>query len=518
MSDDERRNVSYWIDSTEATAYPPLDGDRLTDVVVVGGGITGLTTAYLLARAGVRVMVVEARRICAGATGFTTGKVTSQHGLIYTKLASSHGNEQAAVYADAQQSALARIVEIVADEAIECDLRRADAYVYTEDPKRLRDVSDEYDMTSALGLPAHSVDTDIGLPWTVAGAVRFSDQVLFHPRRYCLGLAAAIERRGGTILEQTRAHDVDEHVEGDTVAVRTSGGVIRADAVVLATQTPFVDRGAFFARTQPHRSYVIAARWDDPPDGMYISADRPVRSLRPHTDAQGSVLMIGGGGHRTGQDEHTGDQYGELCRFAHDRFDMVPEWQWSAQDFTPGDGVPYIGPITANSKHTFVATGYAKWGMTNGTVAAMIISDSILGHENRWRETFDSTRVDLRRSLEIVGSQGLSTVRSIVGDRVAALVAHDVDSLAAGTGAVVRAEGHAVAAYRHEDGSLSAVSPRCTHLGCIVHFNDAERTWDCPCHGSRFDLDGHVIDGPASDDLDVVRLGVDDGPPPAEEP
>jgi nitrite reductase/ring-hydroxylating ferredoxin subunit len=180
--------------------------------------------------------------------------------------------------------------------------------------------------------------------------------------------------------------------------------------------------------------------------------------------------------------------------------------------------VPYIGPITSNSKHTFVATGYAKWGMTNGTVAAMIISDSILGHENRWRETFDSTRVDLRRSLEIVGSQGLSTVRSIVGDRVAALVAHDVDSLAAGTGAVVRAEGHAVAAYRHEDGSLSAVSPRCTHLSCIVHFNDAERTWDCPCHGSRFDLDGHVIDGPASDDLSVVRLGEDDSPSPVEKP
>jgi glycine/D-amino acid oxidase-like deaminating enzyme/nitrite reductase/ring-hydroxylating ferredoxin subunit len=518
MSDDESRNVSYWIDSTEATAYPSLHGDRLADVVVVGGGITGLTTAYLLARAGVHVMVVEARRICAGATGFTTGKVTSQHGLTYAKLASSHGHERAAVYADAQQSALARIVEIVADEAIECDLRRADAYVYTEDLKRLRDISDEYDMTSALGLPAHAVDTDIGLPWTVAGAVRFSDQVLFHPRRYCLGLAAAIERRGGTIVEQTRAHDVDESAEGDTVAVRTSGGVIRAGAVVLATQTPFLDRGAFFARTQPHRSYVIAARWDDPPAGMYISADQPVRSLRPHTDAQGSVLMIGGGGHRTGKDEHTGDQYGELRRFAHDRFDMAPEWQWSAQDFTPGDGVPYIGPITTNSKHTFVATGYAKWGMTNGTVAAMIISDSILGRENRWRDAFDSTRVDLRRSLEIVGSQGLSTVKSIVGDRVAALVANDVDSLAPGTGAVVRANGHAVAAYRHEDGRLSAVSPRCTHLSCIVHFNDAERTWDCPCHGSRFDLDGHVIDGPASDDLSVVRLGEDDSPSPVEKP
>jgi nitrite reductase/ring-hydroxylating ferredoxin subunit len=167
----------------------------------------------------------------------------------------------------------------------------------------------------------------------------------------------------------------------------------------------------------------------------------------------------------------------------------------------PADGLPYIGPITGGHPHTFVATGYAKWGMTNGTVGAMIIADSILGNDNEWRTAFDSSRVDLHRSLGVVGSQGLSTIKSVVGDRIATLAAHGVDSLVPGTGGVVRTGRRAVAAFRHEDGTIDAVSPRCTHLGCIVHFNGAERTWDCPCHGSRFDLKGHVIDGPATEDL-----------------
>jgi nitrite reductase/ring-hydroxylating ferredoxin subunit len=167
----------------------------------------------------------------------------------------------------------------------------------------------------------------------------------------------------------------------------------------------------------------------------------------------------------------------------------------------PADGLPYMGAITSSHPHIFVATGYAKWGMTNGTVGAMIIADAILGNDNEWREAFDSTRVDLHRSLGVVGSQGLSTVKSVVGERIATLAAPGVESLAPGVGAVVRVGRHAVAAYRHDDGTVDAVSPRCSHLGCIVHFNAAERTWDCPCHGSRFDLKGHVIDGPATDDL-----------------
>jgi len=185
---------------------------------------------------------------------------------------------------------------------------------------------------------------------------------------------------------------------------------------------------------------------------------------------------------------------------------MKAEWQWSAQDYVPADGLPMIGPITAGSSRTFVATGYGKCGMTNGTVAGMLISDAILGNDNPWRETFDSVAVDVPRSLGTALSQVGHTVKSVIGDRVAMLTAVRVEDLEPGHGAVVRADGHAVAAFRDPDGTITAVSARCTHLGCIVHFNDAERTWDCPCHGSRFALNGHVIDGPATTDLTAVQV------------
>ena len=493
------------MESAGAEAHAPLPGDLRTEVAVIGGGITGLTTAYLLACAGAQVVVVEADMLCSGATGFTTGKVTSQHSLIYASLIDHHGIERATIYAQAQQAAIDRIASIVATDAIDCDIARAKAYVYTETSEREDELAEELAAAIACGLPVDDAHGDIGLPWEVARAISFDDQLLFHPRRYCLGLVDQIVRRGGVVVERTRASAVDD--SDRECAVTTEHGVIRADAVVVATQTPFLDRGGFFARTKPVRSYVLAARWQDPPDGMYISIDSPTRSIRPHADADGSVLIVGGGGHPTGRDDHTDTHYEELQRFATERFGMpTAEWQWSAQDFVPADGLPFIGPITAGSPRTFVATGYAKWGMTNGTVAAMVISDAILGRANPWAATFDSTRVDASRSIGTVLSQGAHTIKSIIGDRIAAITAPDIGELGPNEGAVVRVGGHRVAAFCDDDGTITAVSATCTHLGCIVHFNDAERTWDCPCHGSRFSLDGQVINGPATANLTTVHV------------
>jgi glycine/D-amino acid oxidase-like deaminating enzyme/nitrite reductase/ring-hydroxylating ferredoxin subunit len=494
------RNVSYWIASTGATDYPALGSRGPTEVVVIGGGITGLTTAYLLASENVPVTLIEAGRICSGVTGYTTAKVTAQHGLIYSKINKRHGKDAAAMYGDAQSEAIDLIESIINTNGIACDFTRLPNYVYSEQAKMIDDLRAEAELAAELDLPA-SFDADPGLPWPVSGAVRFDNQASFHPRRYCLELAEAIVARGGVIAEHTRALDVDDDQGG--CVVRTEHGDMACRTVILATQTPFLNKGLFFARTEPSRSYAIASRVDEMPAGMYISADELVRSIRPHRGDDGNVLIVGGGGHATGREEETSKEYTELEMWAAQHFgSFTSEWKWSAQDFMPADGLPYIGQIAKHSSRVLVATGFMKWGMTNGTVAARLFTDQIIGRRNAWADLFDSTRKKPLKSAGTVLHQGAETAKSWVADRVVSLLPRSPHELAPGEGAVVEVDAEQVAAFRDEDGTVHAVSATCTHMGCIVHFNDAERSWDCPCHGSRFDVDGKVLSGPAVRDLE----------------
>lgn len=500
----EERNPSYWIETSGRRTPSPLTGDLTTEVVIIGGGLTGLTTAYLLARQGVPVVLLEADQVCSGVTAYTTGKITSQHGLIYRDLIDRHGEDTARSYATAQETAIATIRAIVEDEQIDCDLKALPAMVYTEDLAMVDQLEAEADAAASLGLAA-SYERHTDLPFDVLGAVRFEDQALFHPRRYCLGLAAAIERRGGIIAESTRALAIED---GDPCTVSTPTGTVRAHAIVMASHSPFAARGAFFARLKTHRSYAIAGRSDRLPGGMYISADDPVRSIRPHPSDDGDVLIIGGGGHPAGRpDDDTTTYYRELETWARDRFQLEPRWRWSAFDLMPGDRVPFVGKITPTSDHTYVATGYAKWGMTNATAAATMISNDIVGWDTSYADVFSPSRHAIMPQVATVAAQGAETVRSAVGERIAKAVSlRSVEDLERGEGGVVGHDGKTVAAFRDEDGYVQAVSPTCTHLGCTVHFNDAERSWDCPCHGSRFDLRGQILSGPATRPLDRVDV------------
>lgn len=503
---------SVWMATSPASDYPALKEEITAEVAVIGGGITGLTTALLLAKGGKDVVLVEADRICTSTTGYTTAKLTSLHGLTYASIARDHGEAAARTYGEANQAAIERIAGLVESEGIDCDFSRAPAYTYTEDPDRLEDIIQEVEVAGSLGLPA-TFEGETELPFEVDGAIRFDNQAMFHPRRYCLGLAEAILRAGGRIFERSAATRI---TDGSPCEVLIEGGSVRASNVVQATQQPFFDPFGFFSSNFPHHSYGIAlAAEGDGVKGMYISAETPTRSIRPLRTGGRNYLVIGGEGHKVAREADTEGRYRALETWAAQRFGTgAPEHGWSAHDYLPGDGIPYIGRLTPDTRALWLATGFKKWGLTNGTVAAMILADLIAGRDNPWAQTFESTRLkpkpSARRMLE-----RQAELAAEAGAPVPVVSIPDISTLAPGEGRVFKEGGHKVAAYRGLDGRLLAHSAVCTHMGCDVAFNPAERTWDCPCHGSRFDAGGTVVHGPAPRPL--PRIDVSEAEEPGED-
>jgi glycine/D-amino acid oxidase-like deaminating enzyme/nitrite reductase/ring-hydroxylating ferredoxin subunit len=461
---------SIWLE-TKGPELPRLERDITADVAVIGGGIVGVTTALLLHEAGARVVLIDANRIGHGVTGHTTAKVSSQHGLRYASMEA----DVARTYGAANEHALAWIADRVEQDGLDCDFRRRSAYVYSRERAQ---IEIEARAAATAGLPASFVSS-APLPFETGPAVRFDDQAEFHVHKYLLGLVAQLPE----VYEHTHAIQV-----GD--AVRTPGGMITAGHTIVATHMPFPDRSLAFARVHPQRSYAITCRIaGESPDGMFISADEPTRSVR----AVGELLLVGGEGHRPGA--ATADRCARLEAFAREHWDVrAVEHRWSAQDLMPADGLPLVGPLTPWEPKVLMATGFAKWGMTNGTAAALLLADRVLGRENPYAKLFDPRRLRLGTKLLI---ENAKVAAHFVGDRLRDRGGRALTDLEPGEGAIVSHDGERVAGYRDEQGALIAVSPTCTHLGCRVRFNDAERTWDCPCHGSRFAVDGSVLEGPA---------------------
>ncbi|HET8951662.1 MAG TPA: FAD-dependent oxidoreductase [Solirubrobacteraceae bacterium] len=486
--------ASLWLETgPEQPEHPEHDRDVETDVVVLGGGIVGVTTALLLKEAGARVVLLEAGRIGHGVTGHTTAKVSSQHGMAYSRLASRFGAGAAATYGAANEAALRWIADRVRADGIDCDLRRRPSYAYVTEDRAMA----EREARAAIdaGLPASLVQ-DTPLPYPVAAAVRFEDQAEFHVHRYLLALAAQIEGDGCHVFEHSRAVEVDVY-EGLTV--KTPGGRVKAGHVVLATHFPFLDRTLAFARVHPQRSYALACRIaGEPPEGMFISGDGPTRSVRAAPVAGEELLLVGGEGHRPGTGGDTEQRYEALERFAREHWDVRSvEYRWSSQDNTTIDTVPYVGNALPRSSRLWTATGFAKWGMTGGTAAALLLADLIQGRANPSAELFDPNRLTLRASAARFVEENAVAGARFVRDRLANRPARRIDELEPGEGDIVELGGEKVAGHRRDDGTLIAVTPTCSHLGCQVNWNRAERSWDCPCHGSRFAPDGTVLHGPA---------------------
>ncbi len=495
--------VSFWIDSSSQTYFPALHENIVVDVAIVGGGIVGLTAALLLKRAGKSVAVIEAKEIAKGVSGHTTAKITALHQLIYAELIEQIGEEKARIYAESNQAAIEQIAKFVEEEQIDCDFSRQSAYTFVESPKALDKIEKEIVAASKLGLPATFVQKT-SLPFAIAGAIKLDNQAQFHVRKYLLHLANLIAGEGSYIFENTR---VETATEEDICKVISDHGTITAQDVIIATHLPILDQGLFFAKTYPKRSYLIGAVIDQAkaPEGMFIGAEDEYFSIRTTPYQEGILLIVGGGSHKTGSTSNTEEKYEKLEAYARSHFGVERiDYRWSTQDMVSFDKLPFIGKLTPLNEHIYVATGFSLWGMTKGTLSGMLLSDLILGIDNSWSQLYDSTRATPFITTQFV-VQGLDVGKHWLGDRLKGLQGDTLSEISLGKGEIVRVKNKQLAIYRDSE-KTHIVSAVCTHLGCIVNWNDAEKSWDCPCHGARYDCEGQVLHGPAVKNLEKLEI------------
>ncbi len=493
----------YWRTSVTLPSFPKLTEDINVDVAIVGGGISGITTAYLLVKEGLKVALIESDRLLNGTTGHTTAKITAQHDLIYDEFINHLGEEKAKLYYEACMEALHFIKSTVKEQNIDCDFTEQDAYIYTNSSSSFNKLINEWKAYEKLGIDGAFVET-IPLSIPVKAAVVMKNQAQFHPLKYLTKLVDVIVQKGGMMYEHTTAADIEQ---GETLTIITRDKKrITCKHVIVCSHFPFYDGGFYFSRMYAERSYVLAVQTaQDYPGGMYLSADNPKRSIRYAMMNDQKLILIGGENHKTGQGVPTIQHYKALQSFASEVFTVTSiPYRWSAQDLTTLDKVPYIGNMTTNTPNIYVATGYRKWGMTNGTVAGLLLTDLIMNRENRYRDLYTPSRFYTDPSVKHFITQNLDVAKHLVEGKIEVVVRTPED-LANGEGAVVLVNGKRAGAYKDENGTLSIVDTTCTHMGCEVEWNSGDRTWDCPCHGSRFSIHGDVIEGPAKQSLNKIN-------------
>jgi glycine/D-amino acid oxidase-like deaminating enzyme/nitrite reductase/ring-hydroxylating ferredoxin subunit len=482
------RRESVWIATAPSPPRSSLSGTIEADVAVIGAGIVGLTAARALQAAGLAVVVIESGTVGAGVSGQTTAKVTSQHGLSYHALVARHGEEGVREHALANQAAVAA----VRDAAAGAQWVDAPNYVYTTVAQRADEVAKEAETCAALGLPARAT-SETELPFEVGAAVRFDGQGHFHPRKYLLTLAEGLERAGVRILEQSRVVAIED---GAPCRVRTAGGDVQAKHVVVATNVPILDDWFYVTRMQVKREYGLAVQAPSgAPTGMYVSADQPRRSVRPFTGPDGPMLVFVGESHALG-DARSERHIEELVHFSHLFQAGPPQYHWSSQDYYPLDDLPLVGRYTPRAKHTWAATGFRAWGMTQGHVAGNLLADLVVGKENPLAQLYDP--FNPRRILRTTITSRMLHSGATIADRLVAqrFKPGERGELQPGEGHIENRGLHKAAVCLTRDGQRHVLSAACTHKGCIVAWNSLEQSWDCPCHGSRFAPDGSVLRGP----------------------
>jgi glycine/D-amino acid oxidase-like deaminating enzyme/nitrite reductase/ring-hydroxylating ferredoxin subunit len=504
---------SIWLEDVELPSPPPLERNLKTDVCIVGAGMAGLSTAYLLTRAGRKVVVIDDGGIASGQTQLTTAHVSNVPDVRYTAIERARGAERMRQAAEALTAALNKIESNVEEEHIDCDFRRLDAYLFLKPGDTDEVLEKELCAARDTGVIRVARVPRAPLPSFDTGpCLRYQGQAQFQPLRYLSQLTRAIQNRGGQIYGHTHATAIKG---GKAARVETHTGLtIDANSLVVATNTPVNDRVAIHTKQAPYLSYVIAARIpvNAIPFGLYWDTDDPFHYVRLHRIAAGEsgepqdFLIIGGEDHKTGQADDGERRFERLEAWARERFPEIQyiEHRWAGQVMESIDGLPFIGRNPLDEENVYVATGFSGLGMTNGTLAGMIITDLICGHANPWADLYDPSRK--ATSLSALGHFAKENLN--VAKQYAALLSpgeiQSVDEIPPGEGAVIRRGVHKIAVYRKSTGALCEMSAVCPHLGCVVQWNATEKGWDCPCHGSRFGPEGDVRNGPANSNLERV--------------
>lgn len=487
---------SYWLFTTEQTDYPQLTEDITADCAVVGGGMAGLLCALLINGEGIDTVIVDAGRISERTSGHTTAKITSQHGLIYDKIKNQMGRELAKQYADANEAAIREILKIAEANSIECDYTPQSAYVYTQKDKNINAIENEARTASDLGIKASLVN-EIPLPIPVKAAVRFDNQAQFHPRKFLVPLTRKINEKGVRIFEQSRIIEIDK-VNNHYILTTEQEKKITAKKVIIASHYPFIQKkGMYFSKLYCERAYIIAVKAREKyPGGMYINAEDPSRSLRGLNNDSDELVLIAGESHKTGQGKDLNNHYRALAEFAGDIFtiDDIP-YRWSAQDCMTLDGIPYIGNYAPDTPDLYIATGFQKWGMTSSMVSAMIIRDLISKGENPWQNVFDPSRKNIAGSVKNFIVENLDVAKHFISGKIKPVSENYY--IKPGEADIIESNGDRTGVYRDDQGEHHMVNTTCTHMGCELNWNSAEKSWDCPCHGSRFTFSGDIIEGPA---------------------
>ncbi|WP_207496744.1 FAD-dependent oxidoreductase [Aridibaculum aurantiacum] len=495
--------TAVWKPSAEPTSYPSLTQDITVDVAIIGGGITGITAAYLLAKAGKKVAVLESRSVGQGSTGHSTGNLYAPVGSEGMHTVKQKWNtEVLQQVVQSRAAAVNFIEENVRTHGIDCDFVRVPWCLFSEPGGNTPYVEMERSMAEKAGL---EIVNGVPFPMNIEAGFTIPNQAQFNPLQYTVGLAKAIDTANCQVYEHTKVLKVND---GDPCTLETTGGTVTASKVIMATHTP---KGVYLVHTslEVYREYAVAVTLNGeyPQPGIFwdmIGTEH--YSMRTYDSEAGKVLLVLGESHKTGLKENNEECLQKLETFLRKKFDVASvAYRWAAQQYKPGDGIPHIGVSTGNT-NTYIATGFAADGLTYGTLAAMILSDEILGRDNQWSQTYRAGRITPVASFTRFVKENATVGYELVKDWIAKKDADSFAEVQPNDGKVMEVNNKRCAVHRDESGELHVVSAVCPHMGCIVHWNKSEKTWDCPCHGSRFQPDGELIEGPAINGLAPVEV------------